>query len=488
MVRARESFEHQVGKNYLAWCSKFLLINGMEAEYLLKTTQRLILAVTVFCILLEPFVPFALTRVISLLGIALFLAVLPTIKPKNRILPLMIVTAGLAIMWSTSQSLAVFLNGASTMLGIVSILIVMQLFSIPIQLGTYTRDIEYLLFKYIKTERRLFFFTTIISHFFATFLLFGTIPVMLSLLGEPLKNNVQNFERFAATAMARGYAMMISWAPGAVMLLLITGITKLEWNQVFLPGILLSVIGIATSVLLEGRFSLSRETIIFAQKANQNINEKEAWKSVLEIVLVILSMIVVIFSLEKSKIFPSTYCVMISGLIIFSIWMLKFLKSPNLKTVAKQYWQEGLLRAVDLAIMFVAIGILTKVVEAADLISYFYHYIGIERWGDLVIAIIPLLTVFLAYFGLHPMITVTIIGSIFMSSQGTISPTAIALALLLGSIVSFIVTPLNGINLTLSNYLNRPASQITLQWSGLFSLIFLGEGIVLIYFWMIIGF
>jgi hypothetical protein len=85
------------------------------------------------------------------------------------------------------------------------------------------------------------------------------------------------------------------------------------------------------------------------------------------------------------------------------------------------------------------------------------------------------------------MITVTILGSIFMSSQGLIPPTAIALALLLGSIVSFIVTPLNGINLTLSNYLNRPASQITLQWSGLFSIIFLAEGIALIYLWTMLG-
>lgn len=454
---------------------------------MLKNMQRLILAATAISILLEPLVPFALSTLISLLGIALFLAVLPTIKPKNRILPLVIVTAGLGIMWSTSQPFGVLLGGAGSMLGIVSILIVMQLFSIPIQLGTYTRDIEYLLFKYINKEQGLFFFTTIISHFFATFLLFGTIPVMLSLLGEPLKNNVQNFERFAATSMARGYALMISWAPGAVMFLLITGITKLEWNQVFLPGILLSVIGIATSVFLEGHLSLSKHTIISTQSEQQAVDDKEAWKSVLEIVLVILSMIVIIFTLEKNKIFPSTYCVMISGLAIFSVWMLKFLKSPDLKSVVKQYWQEGLLRAVDLAIIFVAIGILTKVVEAADLINFFYHYIGVEKWGNLVIAIIPLLTIFLAYFGLHPMITVTILGSIFMSSQGLIPPTAIALALLLGSIVSFIVTPLNGINLTLSNYLNRPASQITLQWSGLFSIIFLAEGIALIYLWTMLG-
>ncbi|HHV64343.1 MAG TPA: hypothetical protein GXX46_04630 [Peptococcaceae bacterium] len=454
---------------------------------MLRNFQRIILAATALSILLEPIAPFSLNEVISLLGIVLFLVALPTIKPKNRILPLVIVTVGLVIMWLTSQPFGVLLNGAGSMLNIVSILIVMQLFSIPIQLGTYTQDIEFLLFKYIKKEQGLYFFTTIISHFFATFLLFGTIPVMLSLLGEPLKNNVRNFERFAATAMARGYAMMISWAPGAVMFLLVTGITKLEWSQIFLPGFLLSIIGIATSVLLEGRLTLSKERIISAEQDRRNINEKEAWKSVLEIVTVILSMIVLIFSLEKTKIFPSTYCVMLAGLFIFGIWMIKFRRSPDLKAVIRKYWREGLLRAVDLAIMFVAIGILTKVVEKSDLITAFYNSIGISRWGDFVIAIIPLVTVFLAYFGLHPMITVTIVGSIFMSFQNIIPPTAIALALLLGSIVSFIVTPLNGINITLSNYLNRPASQITLQWNGLFSLIFLVEGIALIYLWTSLG-
>lgn len=449
---------------------------------LLKNAQRAALLIIAIALLTKPFMPVNLTHGVSLLALALFCFILPTVRPQNRRLPIIIIAAALFVQWATDQNYSTSLVGASSMLDIVTILLVMQLFSIPIQLGTYTRDFEYLLFKYIKKEQGLFFFTTLITHFFATFLLFGTIPVMLSLLGEPLKNNVTHYERFAATAMSRGYALMISWSPGAVMFLLVSTVTHLEWNEVFLPGLLLSILGIATSVFIEGRRILSKQNIVSIQPI-ENVDEKQAWRSVFDIILVVISMIALIYLLEVSKMFTSTYCVMLSGLVIFSLWMIKYVKKPCLKNVLKNYWQEGFLKATDLTLTFIAIGILTESFKNANLMDYFSRVMGIGHWGFGLIALIPFIVISLSIIGLHPMITVTLIGSISMSVQSDNTPLAIALALLLGAIISFVVSPLTGIILTLANFLNTKASQISLSWNGLFSLVYLFEGILLIYAW-----
>lgn len=451
---------------------------------MLKNAQRIILAIIVATLLIEPFVKIDLNKGISLLGIILYIVILPALRTKNRRLPLILVAVGLLVLLITKQPFSVILEGASSMLDIVSILLVMQLFSIPIRLGTYTRDLEFLLFKYIRKEQSLFFFTTLITHFFSTFLLFGTIPVMLSLLGEPLKNNVKNYQRFAATAMSRGYALMISWSPGAVMFLLVTGITHLEWNQVFLPGLLLSLIGMATSVFLEGKLTLAQQNMASVQGDEKGISKREAWQSVLDIIFVVSSMIIVVYSLEKSKLFASTYCVMLAGIVIVMLWLLKFRKVADFKRTLRSYWQEDLLKSLDLIITFVALGVLIKTVENANLVNYLYDLLGIPGWNYVIILLIPLVLIVTAILGLHPLISISVVGNIFMAAQTAVPAVAIALSLLLGAIISFVVAPLTGIILTLANLLNEKSTRIALQWNGLFSAVFLLEGIIFIYLWI----
>jgi len=228
---------------------------------------------------------------------------------------------------------------------------------------------------------------------------------------------------------------------------------------------------------------LSKQNIVSIQPID-NVDEKQAWRSVVDIILVVISMIALIYLLEVSKMFTSTYCVMLSGLVIFSLWMIKYVKKPSLKSVLKNYWQVGFLKATDLTLIFIAIGILTESFKNADLIHYFSHVMGIGQWGFGLIALIPLVVISLSIIGLHPMITVTLIGSISMSVHSDNPPLAIALALLLGAIISFVVSPLTGIILTLANFLNTKSSQISLRWNGLFSLVYLFEGILLIYAWV----
>jgi hypothetical protein len=327
----------------------------------------------------------------------------------------------------------------------------------------------------------LFLLTTVITHFFASFLLFGAIPVVVALLGKPLKNKVQNYERFMSKAMSRGYALMVSWAPTSVALLLILNVTGLKWNKIFLPGFCLAIIGILTSALLEKRFDIDSNRINPNEETEAEITEREAWLSVKDVVLVISGMIMLIYFLEKLEMFSSFYCVMLAALVIFCLWLNKFRNYDNLKIVLHRYWEEELSKMANLGVLFIAIGILAQAVENSGLINSLFGLISIEKWGYFSLIIIPLFIIISSMIGLHPLVSVVFLGKVYMVSQSLIPAIGIALALLLGTVISFFFCPIEAVILVIAKFLNRSSKEVTLKWNYLFAIVFLLEGITFIY-------
>lgn len=446
---------------------------------MLKIIRKIFLAVIVIILLLAPLSPFNLTWAYFVLGCGIFLTVLPALELREKVVVLTITLLGMAIIWRFNLPAIVLIEGVGYFLKFTGILVIMQLFGIPIQLGTYSADFEYLLFKSDKQEKHLFFLTTILTHFFASFLLFGSIPVIVSLLGKPLQNNVKNYERFISIAMSRGYALMTSWSPSAIVLLVILGVTGLEWNQVFWWGACLSIIGIATSVFLEDKLHLSSGVLRLNQRSV--LTPTNAWLSVRDIALIVLGMITIIYLLEKTDLFSSVYCVMLAALIIFSIWMTKFLKSKELTKVLKSFWEEDLLKTANLSALFIAIGILAKAFESSGVIGYLLRYINIAQWGYCSLVILPLIIIFTSMVGLHPLVSVVLLGKVFLASQALISPVGIALALVLGAAVSFMTCPIEAIILVIAKFVGRRPQEVAWKWNGLYASLFFLEGVLFIF-------
>lgn len=127
---------------------------------------------------------------------------------------------------------------------------------------------------------------------------------------------------------------------------------------------------------------------------------------------------------------------------------------------------------------------LTEAVGRAHLVNYLYTMINMEKLGLGVLVFTPFIVVLCSMVGIHPMVSVVIVGQVFMTAQTVIPPAGIALVLLLGAEIAFIASPLAGIVLTAAKFVNRSSTQIAWQWNGLFSVLFFMEGLLFIYFWI----
>lgn len=197
--------------------------------------------------LMKPFVPVDLTMIIGVFAALVILSGLTVMGKSYKKVTLIFLLSGSAMLVYFGEPVAVWLTAAGTLTNVIAILVMMQTFSIPIQVGRYNAAIRYWLNRSIKNEGGLFLFTTAATHVFTSFLMFGAIPVMVSLMEQTLKSRVRNYEKFMATATSRGYALASLWAPGAINLFLVVEATNVDWSAVFVPGVILSLIGVFVS-------------------------------------------------------------------------------------------------------------------------------------------------------------------------------------------------------------------------------------------------
>jgi len=96
--------------------------------------------------------------------------------------------------------------------------------------------------------------------------------------------------------------------------------------------------------------------------------------------------------------------------------------------------------------------------------------------------------VLLSLIGIHPFISILLIGKMLVSAvQPPHYEVIIALCLLLGGVISFVLSPFAGNILAIARMADCSPKDVGYKWNGLFSVVFLLEGfmflLVLQMFW-----
>lgn len=436
---------------------------------------------------ISPFLSLNLTWVTFVLGCIILFSSLTLMEKAFQRSSLVFLLAGVILMLVDKQPIEAWVAGMNSMLIVSSIVVIMQLFSIPIIAGNYHAAMENLFFKRVNKESTLFIFTSVVTHLFSSFLLMGTIPVMFSLMGDLLKKKVTDYERFIITTLTRSFSLVVLWAPGAVNILLALKATGAKWVDIFLPGIFLSVVGLATSYFIElklKRISRHFEDNRFeTEQTADKGQDKESLLKGLSIVSVVAALIILTALFEKLNISDSsTHRIMLAGIMVVSVWMLFFIRKGRLGGAFQDYWRNGVYKVIDLSGLFAAMGIFSEALNRSALMDQIQgilpsYAVAVDSFLPL---LIPAIILILSMIGVHPYISIVMIGEILASIPLTLEPALLALTLLIGGTISYIISPFAGTVLIISRYLKRkPLSIIRENW--VFSLIFLLEGALLIY-------
>ena len=422
----------------------------------------------------------------ALCGILILFLAYNLITDSFKKMALIFFSLGALINIYTNQPLQSWIDGINYMLNISSILVIMQLFTIPIKLDDYEEALTYLILRTFKNERMVYMFTLVVTHLFSSFLLFGTIPVMISLLGEPLKKIIKDYRRFTSTALTRSYSMVVMWAPGAVNILLVITATGAKWVDMFFLGIILSVWGILLSYLTQLKY-LSDKPLKSVQAAiyDKKQNSSAAYKKLYFILGIVIVLVLLIMFFDQLAFGDNTSRVMLASLVVSGAWLATFIKHPKFSGALSEYLNVSLAKTIDLAVLYISLGVFSKALELSGILRMFYPFVGVlaEVTGLFMLPVISILVFLLSLIGLHPFIILVILGKIVMSLNLPFSAAVIATALIFGSSISYMTSPFAGIVLTSAKYLDATPVEVGFKWNGLFGLLYFITGTAVIMLW-----
>lgn len=456
----------------------------------MKQMYRISILVLAGLQLIRTVVKADLTVAVFIAAVIVLLSGLTSMGKGFKKITIVFLVLGVSVLIAFHQPLEIWESATNSMTNVIAIMVVMQMFTIPIEVGSYNRTIKYWLNKSFKKESGLFLFTTLVTHVFTSFLMLGTIPIMISLMEDTLKTQVTHYERFISSATSRGYALASLWAPGAVNLFLVVQATGISWSKVFVPGLVLGLMGIYLSYLLETRMSLSNQPIKVRPKNSLGDKllpnqEKQVRNKAWHILIVVISLSILTMFLAQMKLGASSSTVILAGAFVVLVWTLQFRREPELMPILKNYWNNGVLKAADIAPFFIAVGLFTQALQQSGITRVIEAALQgyANNLGSLAIVLVPLIMIILAILGIHPFVSIVMFGQILMSLHLSVSSLTLALCLALGGSISYMVSPFAGIIMTIAQFINAKAEDIALRWNWVFCTAYFAVGILFNYYW-----
>lgn len=419
---------------------------------------------------------FDLTFITFLVCIPIFALGITRLSNSFKIATAIFIVAGIVLLFTGIFSIYVLAKAWTSMIDIVVLLVVMQLFMLPVTVGNYQKAVEQFMENKLHTPKSIYVFVMLITHLLSSILSMGTVSIVISVLGDSIKRRVKDYEHFSGTAITRAFTLGTLWAPGAATIFLISTVTKVQWSSLFLPCILLGVLGLVLAYLMESKKTYLKP---INKPAQSNLNKNKG-QSLVPVLLAILGLLILSFVFMHFKIGSSMDSVTLAGFIVVGLWLLLlslFKSKINIQPAApavKEYLNRGIFSGAALAPFFIAIGTFTYGFEHSQLSVLLIRTLRpiFAQLGWYLVILIPSIVVAASLIGIHPLASVALVGKIVMSAHIAMSPLLIALSLNIGSVIAYMVSPFAGIIIIVASLLNVKPTTISLRWNWLFCIMF----------------
>ena len=426
-----------------------------------------------------------LTYIGGIFALLAFLVILPVTVIYTRIIASVLCLSGLAaLFFSGTFTPGAFIEGFIEMTPLVAILAAVSLLSIPLKLGNYA-DLFHVFYSRTKHPYQIYLVSMIISYVLALLATLGSIAPSYYLVKENLnKMGLERSSRFDTTCIIRGFAMAMLVSPAASIVGVALQYTGLSWLELIGPVFMLSLTGLAAAFFVEPSWRSKRSL----QSFNLSSVEEKLIAGVspgryIPFVIIFIVIIASIFFLGNVLHFSSLNSISVACLLSVFAWGIYCGRLQEVFQHSAIFFKQDIVGISDQIILFLSAGFFTHSMESSgwllligDIIDGVTGKIGTAA----VLCLVPVVILFLAFLGLHPIASCIIIGKTICISAQYISPLGLAAALLSGGVMTYMVSPFSATVLLLSTISGNTPYRMGMSWNLGFVAIFWGIAAVFI--------
>jgi C4-dicarboxylate transporter, DcuC family len=375
-------------------------------------------------------------------------------KGISRVSTFLLVVIGTIISFYSKTDLNTYFSAYAANASLITLFILVPLLSIPIRLGGYLESIYFLYIRYLSNKNQLYFISTTLTYILSIILNIGAVFIVYNLINV---NKHPSLKPTVVRALLRGYPLCIYWSPYFVSVGLITSYFNVSWGQIFIVGLLLSVVNLFIGYSLEKeRNNLDENTNIEIQSVDNGVQQEKqkSVKKVRELLLIGTMITIAILVLERLTPYNVISLVSLSALTVFILWTTYLRKVKRLGEELKKYISLELPQMKNEMALFISAGFFGHVIflsGVSDQIIWFFQSTQLDQALQLSLFLF-VAVIILSIIGIHPFVSVTTL-SISLSSTEIIAGSEwfYALVLLSAWPITTAISPFSGLVLLMSS-------------------------------------
>ncbi len=324
------------------------------------------------------------------------------------------------------------------------------LLGIPLQYGGYFESLQGAFRRYVYTNNRFYLLVSLMSAFIGVLVNMGVVPLVHQI---SMASNKSSNKKLLSLAISRGFTTCSIWAPTTPAIALIVQLTGAKWSLFFPYGILFGMIaGLIgyTMVMLEGRrVENSYTTVVDTAATTEKLKPVAEinLRKVIELSVFSIALISLIGIVSLITGISAVIVVSIASLVSPVIWLASIRRLPVLLREFKgDYFNERLPRLKNEIVLFVGAGLFATSISYSHLGNYVPHILNLIVGSNALSLSVVIIfgSLILSVLGVHPIITVTILGGTVNTTAYGVTPTYMALILAISWSMGISISPSGG--------------------------------------------
>ncbi|WP_404332209.1 hypothetical protein [Mesobacillus maritimus] len=368
-------------------------------------------------------------------------------------------------------------TGIKVNIPILTLMLLAPLISIPFRLGGYLYPIQAYLIKIYKNSNKFFLLTTIFIFFIGPIMSLGVIKILHDLI-EDFKVNPE----FLAKSYLGGYSTVVIWSPYHASVALVLYYLDVSIREYFPLALGLSLILL---VILNGLYRISKKkqpddiTLIDHIEGSKH----RSHHSLKRLLILVFFLMGLILSVEYVTKWPMVFIVSLTAILFPLIWSLVKKRIESTLIEFNKFSENLAGKSNNEVVLFISAGLLGTALKDTWILERFHFLLGTiyeESYFIFMLFIIFIIILF-TFIGIHQVVIVTaLLIQIDPETMGT-SSVLLALLFMLAWSLSAVLSPVNPLNIIVSNLVNRRGIILGAKLNGVYLFLMVLVGCAYIY-------
>lgn len=383
----------------------------------------------------------ALNYIIGLLAIVMVIVSFSRASRLFQVLSGAFIIIGGFFYFQTGESLLALPSILSENMSLLVLLAMLPWMNSAVRSGRYDRSLKTLMEVNVSDLGKLY------ARSSATILTLGSFLNLsaATISQEVLKSNLSHLDKklkdsFISVSTLRGYTLALLWSPLEILLatsIFVTGVTY----QSLLPWLLLISAVVFILDALWGRFRYKKYTYTTDQQIeHKTVNVKRLVKKLAQFAfaLVLFLALVILFG----NLFELDFILTVTLLILpFSlVWSMILKRTRSFWVIGWNTWKEKTNTMQNFTILFISLALFSEGIGNTTFLEYIQQpVLALSEYPLIVFFLIQVIFIFLSMFGIHPIATIGILGSLLSSLLSVYNPLSIAIVLVTSSVATLAV-------------------------------------------------